>query len=46
VYEEIQTVRRQAREAGRDLFTPEATAADIVAARGMLERLAAYYENS
>jgi hypothetical protein len=45
VYDEIQTVRRQAREAGRDLFTPESTAADIVTARGMLERLAPYYES-
>ena len=45
IYQEIQTVRRQAREAGRELLTPDSTAADIVAARGMLERLAPYYES-
>jgi len=45
IYGEIQTVRRQAREAGRDLLNPESTVADIVSARGMLERLAPYYED-
>jgi len=44
VYGEIQQVRRQARDAGRNLFTPDATQADIVAARGLLQRLEGFYE--
>jgi hypothetical protein len=44
VYESIQRFRREAREAGRDVLNPASTARDIVAARGLLQRLAAYYE--
>ncbi len=45
IYDEIQTVRRQARDAGRDVLNPESTVRDVAAARRMLERLAPYYES-
>ena len=45
IYDEIQAVRRQARDAGRDVLNPESTVRDVAAARRMLERLAPYYES-
>jgi len=45
IFDEIQAVRRQARDAGRDLLPPESTGEEIVAARRIFERLGPYYEN-
>ncbi len=42
-YEQIQTVRRLAREQGRKVLNPESTVEAIVAARELLEKLASYY---
>jgi len=45
IYEQIQAVRRQARDAGREVLNPASTVEDIVAARRLLERLTPYYES-
>jgi hypothetical protein len=45
IYDQIQTVRRLAREQGRKVLNPDSTVEAIVAARGLLEQLAAYYED-
>jgi len=45
IFDEIQAVRRQARDAGRDLLPPESTAEEIVAARRIFERLGPHYES-
>ena len=45
LFDELQTVRRQARDAGRDLLPPDSTAEDIVTARRIFERLGPYYES-
>jgi hypothetical protein len=46
VYQEIQSTRREAREQARDVLSPTETQKSIAKARGLLERLASYYEET
>jgi hypothetical protein len=46
VYEEIQSTRREASEQARDVLSPTETQKSIAKARGLLERLASYYEET
>jgi hypothetical protein len=45
IYEQIQTVRRLAREQGRKVLNPDSTVEAIVTARELLEKLVPYYED-
>lgn len=45
IYEQMQTVRQEAREAGREILNPASTVEDIVAARRLIEKLTPYYES-